>query len=364
MKNHLLIPLFVLVFVLASAVAPTARAQESPIAPECFNLSADDCAFLMTALAKTGQDVTSFNQSFHLQVTLNGWMGQADTNDFTLDVKGHGPFIIDPAKALQNPLAAVSAMLDMQATSSGGGQRLSSMMDIRYVDSTGYWTDPATGQWLGLSADEVMGLMAMAAGLAAQPEQLAKIATPAGAPIAPAVTKEAVDLSADLATTNIAEVLPTPSFVVNYVRKDDVKMMGRTLSPFSLDLDMAPLLASKQFQSFLVQVLSTAGQGDQDPGLLMAAQMAPTVLDHTSVTLNVTLWVGEDDMLLHKVTLDMQTAVDVDAVLGLGKTGAGPATVEVHADVTLDHINQHMMVSAPEHATMLAPSGLSAALMQ
>ncbi|HEY64439.1 MAG TPA: hypothetical protein G4O02_07690 [Caldilineae bacterium] len=365
MKTRPFLMLLLLAIVLA--LAPIVQAADTDSAPpQCFNLPQDDCSFLMSALAKTNLSLSSFHQTSRVELLMSGWMGQPGAQDFVLIAEGEGPVSSDLAKALQDPFAAISLMLDMKITSSNGVQSITTPLSIRYVDATGYWTDPFTGQWVGINVNDLMSLGALAVNMMSQveqsPEAMAKMMEAAGMGSfgPPMAVLGLLSLGTGMMmTTDMMSVLPTPSFVVNYERLDDVEMMGQTMAPFSLDLDLNPLLSSKEFQDFLAQTLTTLGQASQDPSLLMAGQLVPAVLENTTVTMNMTQWIGTEDQLLHKVAFDVNVAVDLNALMGMGGMASEPATVNLRLEVSLDQINETFSISPPEKAALIKAEDIS-----
>ncbi len=374
MKTRLLTPLLVLALILV--LVPVKYAEGAEAAPECFNLSADDCALLLTAVAKTNTNISSFHQKFRVELALRGWLGQAggDANDFTFSAEGEGLFSSDPAAALQNPFAATSMALDMETKSVNGKQIFSVPLSIRYVDATSYWTDPLTGQWMGLSIEDAMTLGMLAMNMVTQMSQAPMVMAPMGQPhggmgavaLPPSVVNllssggDLTSLGLGLMSLGMTVAVPAPAMVVNYERLDDVDMMGQSLAPFRLEMDLAPLLSSDQFRDSLAQALMAAGESTQDPNLLIVGQLVPEVLKNSSIKLSMTQWVGTEDQYVHKLAIDVETAVDLNA-LGLG-AGAEPATASLHFEVTLDQINQGVNITPPKNAVPINPSIFSAML--
>lgn len=372
MKTRLLSLMIVLALIII--ITPAAHGDTSTSVPGCFNLSAEDCAFLWTAITKSNLGIHSFQQTIRLDVAMDGWMGPAGDGkpELSVSVEGQGVFKNDPARSLQDPLGATDLAVNLKARSSNGSQAVESPLNIAFVDATGYWQDPYTGQWVGISSQDAMAMAMAMMGVLSQMSPMDMVgaaeqsAAAAGMPmmIDPALINSwmnagqvAVGMGMSLAAMPVTAVLPTPSFVVSYERLDPVELQGQTMSPFVLTLDLQPLLSSEKFQSTVAETLNAAAETSGDPTLSMVAQMLPMVLNATEASMQITQWIGHEDQFVHELTVDVTLAFDSGALMGMPSSGA-PATVTVHLDVTMDQINADIQVEAPRQAALITADSL------
>lgn len=362
MKTRLLSLLLVLVLLMGMVPAANAQGDDSSLV--CYNLSAEDCALLVGALANS-EGIESFNMNFSLDFSLSGlsvfgaMMGtgaeEGMPGDITFHVDGSGPF----AMLMSDAMPPIIMDLALNAMMNSGADSESGTINIRIVDDYIYFSDPDSGEWKGLLfedamqfAEDEMGLGGMF-GEGGMPEGELNPEDLLGTD--PNALMEAAGLGEDAAA-----LLEIPGFI-NHVRLADQDMMGQSMHVFELTLDFAPLFASTEFQNILNTSISQASEAD--PEAAQMAMMVPMLLGGLTGSVVQTQMVGATDNFVHGYGLDLNAALDLAALMPPSSSGADapqlpPINLVVGFDVSLDQINETFEVTAPEGATILTAEDL------
>ena len=352
MKTRLLTA--VMVFVLAMSLAPIASAQNST----CYNLSEEDCALIDAAFANTA-DITSFAQTFSLDFELLNlellqFFQLGLPPGFTLNVDGIGVFSTLPEDPAAEPVLALDMLVDIDDT-------LAPVTDVEVplVIADGMVYLPGDGEIVALPFDTLGGVdVPMVGGLLPiDPEELANSDPATFGELLPPDLGMALNPSG----TDI-------SFAADYVRLDDVELMGQTMYPFQFTLDIGSMLNSPEFLQF-VQALAPAlgSMGEEaNPMMGMVVQLIPTLLSGVSSDMVVTQYVGADDNYIHKLTFDLTFEIDLSVLtagsVGNDNTTIPPLTANILFDVEISDINAPVEVTAPEGARELTPEEIDALL--
>lgn len=357
-----LVSSLLLVLVLLAGMVPAVNAQGGDNTLTCYNLSADDCNLLVSALANS-ENIQSFNMNFSLDFSLSGLSmlgamagtgaSEGMPGDITLHIDGSGPF----AMVMSDTFPPIILDLAMNAMLNSGADSESGSMEIRIVDGYVYFTNPETGAWAGTLiedamqyAEEEMGMTGLFPSGGEMPEGELNPQDLLGTD--PNALMEATGLGADAA--NLLEV---PGFI-NHVRLADQDNMH----VFELTLDFAPLFASTEFQSLLNTALSQAQE--TDPEAAQMAMMVPMLLGGLTANVVQTQKIGIEDNFVHGYALDLDASLDLAALMPPSSSSSGstpqlpPIDLAFSFNVDLDQINQTFEVVAPEGATILTADDL------
>lgn len=336
MKSRFLV-LF-LALLLVFGLVPVVGAQGDT----CYGLSADDCAILQAAEAKSGE-ITSFNLNYNFNLNANvsslAAMGlMADPSEGILEVSssGGGPIAWNPNA--ENPMDALQLALDVTASVLGGGTDESVDLSFVIVDGNFYIKDPDTGNWSGSSLET----LAQSGGL---PFDLTAMLEGGGDPSA---MLEGAPGMGDMGDMDMS------AYIVQNRLADD-NLMGQTMYPFQTTVDVGAFLNSPEFQNIMNSAMQSAA--GTNPNVGMAAAMLPMVLAGSQATITVTQWVGAEDGYIHRMALLMNASVDLNALVSAAGGGSDapqldPITVMLDLTVDLADINVPVTVTAPEGVTV------------
>jgi hypothetical protein len=136
--------------------------------------------------------------------------------------------------------------------------------------------------------------------------------------------------------------------VVTTTRGADEDMMGMSLAPYTMEVDIAGLVMAALASPMVGEAMGMAGEEAMSPEELqmMGAIFAP-ILGDTSISAGV--WVGNDDGFIHRVELNL--ALDVDMTMFDPEAGAITGGLNFSADVS--NIDEGYSVEAPtDYGTM------------
>ena len=344
---------FVLVIALVVLI-PAVAAQEGD--PACFNLSAEDCAVLTAASANT-DTISSFTQTFFIDFDLSGlsMLTGGPEDSITAQISGSGPFVLGVAGDVPFALR-----LDMDVAFDDGMDSITASIPFAIVDGILYIPgedeivgiplneetlamldfDDLTGGMLPLEAEDLLG---------------------GGDMMAPPATLGDL-FGFDGAAMEVDE------FVLRYTdyqRLSDVMLLGQTMYPFALTLDLTGMIRSPEVQELVNELLGVADMfaDDEmmaDPMLGMMMGLVPMLLEGIEGQLVVTQYVGADNNFINKLTVDLDLALDLGLLFGMGEPQEGmpefpPITVDLTFDVELTDINEDLVVTAPAGARILTP---------
>jgi hypothetical protein len=353
MKSRVLAILLVFVFVLG--MVSTASAQEMD---PCLGLSADDCAFLQASDAKSAE-IQSFTLNFDFNLELDNlaaaamMMGSTDAstpNTITVTANAsNSPVVMNSAAA--DPSSALAMAMDVNASVTGTGTGdESGTFSFVIVDGVFYAKDPETGEWKGMTLEDAASQLSDS-GMPFDPSSLLQgDASELGSMTDPS----AALAQAGLAPEDVEALMSVPGFV-GQQRVADADMEGQTMAVFESKVDFVPLLTSQELQEILTKMSASSS----DPNAAQVGQMGmllPMLVKEGNITL--TRWIGVDDQYLHRLTLDINIAVDLAAMMGAAGGEAGqaePITLKLTLDVGLNNINSTTAPVAPEGAVMVTP---------
>jgi hypothetical protein len=149
---------------------------------------------------------------------------------------------------------------------------------------------------------------------------------------------------------DVMGLLQTPGFL-NQERLADETVGGQNMAVFAYTADLGVLLANEDFQA-AVSEMSAAASDSEDPMAQQMAMMLPILLENASGTVTLTRWIGVDDQLPYRVTLVVDTAVDLGIKSGNG-TAVPPIEVKLDFAVDLSDINSTTAPTVPADATIV-----------
>jgi hypothetical protein len=194
--------------------------------------------------------------------------------------------MFDPATmTAENPFGGLAMMLDGDVAVQGGGEDESMALSLVMKDGVMYFRDPESEQWMGMSLTDAMSM----SGMPFDPSALM-----GGAGTGMAGLEGLGDMSELM--SQIEALASIPGFI-DYQRLADEDISGQTAYPFSLTLDFVPLLKSPEFANLIAAVMAASGQeGMEGMSGEQLAMMIPMLLGESTATLNITEWIGKDDL--------------------------------------------------------------------
>lgn len=361
MKSRLLTLLVVLAVVMG--IAPAVNAQGGDNFLTCFNLSPEDCEILMAAEANTEANLNSFDLNLSLDFSMTGlstlgpMMGDTSggIGDVSLHVEGGGPVV----KVETDGVPPVETQLNLVGTLVENGTEDTRNFNLVIVDGVLYAQHPDTGEWRGVTFEELLSdpeTQAFLGGLLGGEgggELPSGALTPGSLTgMDPEAMLESMGISSDM-----LDLLRTPGFI-NAERLPDEDRMGQTMYVFSLSADSGPLFAAPAFQSLLNSAIMDAASSDSDLGSMAA--VIPMLLGSTSITFNQTQWIGADDQFIHATTIDFQLSLDLSALMGAAGANSGgsnvqmpPIVIQFHLEIGLEQLNQPFEITAPAGAAIV-----------
>lgn len=355
MKSRLLAVLFVVVAMFGMLSAVSAQDMDP-----CLGLSAADCDILKAADAKL-EEMVSFTQSFTFNLTLGGldslgmMMGGMGSGEPSGPVvisasASNSPFVTFPDAT--DPLKSFALAIDISGSVSGTGtDDTSGSQSFMIVDGNAYVQDPASGQWIGFSLLDLIESGALeSAGLPLDPTALLEGDMGAmGAATDPAAALAEAGLSPD----QIAGLMNVSGFL-SQARVADAEANGQRMYAFESKIDFVPLFSSSEFQNMLMGLASAAGESDlAEVGEL--AMLLPMLISEGDIQL--TRWIGADDMFVHRLVLGINVKVDLGMLMG-GMGGSDmpeiePITLRMSLDVQLSNHNATAAPTAPADAQII-----------
>jgi hypothetical protein len=338
---------------------------------DCLNLSEADCA-IITAAEANNENVKSAQLSFEFDFSLGGLESFAPeaAGGVEFHVSGQGPFTStgtpDPSTLMSGDVATfmglINTDMDLQIDVNVPGEEAVSMpFSFAIVDSVLYFSDPESGQWIGMTGETVSQLAEQSMGMMGAMGGLGGAGTGSAPDPTAMMSQVPTELLTALSSIDAEGLAATPGFL-NYQRLADEQLMGQAMTPFQFTADFGTLFKSSEFQSAVQQIMQAAATMDTGTDSAEAAQMmmiVPMFLQGTTGTLNVTQWVGSTDQFVHQVAMDLQGAMDLSMLMGASGGSAGaqmqPITLDLHIQIGFDQINQTFDIQAPEGAQMLTP---------
>jgi hypothetical protein len=333
-----------LVLMLMTGLVSAVQAQNV----DCYNLGEADCALLDSATANTAT-ISSARVNGTVTFSLTGLEALAPgTGDITGNLGLSGPIAV---RAGAVPPLATSMELTADV-SIPGEDAMTGTMGMAIVDGIIYVQDPESSQWIGLPFEQIEQMAG-----AEMPFPLSSLFNPAATSFADLFNMEMLEGFAAAAGGSAAEagdmsaLADLPGFI-NFQRLADENLMNQNMAVFSLDMDLAVLFNTPEFMEGLNQGLAAAGGAD--PSMAQIGAMLPLVLQNSTLTVNVSQWVGLDDNYIHQNSLTVKAEVDLSALMG---TTIPPINFDLTASFSLDEINGTFDIVAPEGATVMPASG-------
>jgi hypothetical protein len=341
MKLRLLVLL--VMSLLAVGVFP-ALAQDTPMALNCLDLSEDDCELVTASITNT-HDIQSFTVDFTFsQVSGNTEVAIEGLNS-AITAEGTAMVAVDhDAETEESPYAGLSMALELSGQESNAGGEQSGQINVVIVDGNIYLQNTETGEWRGTSL----------ADLSEEPD-LMNI-TIMGMPV-PALQamQLGMDAGMDTSSTNVTGLLAlfqTPGFL-SQTREADETLEGQDMAVFTYTGELGAVLSSEAVQAEISELAAQAG-GSSNPMAQQLSAMLPVLLQNTTGQVKLSRWIGLDDQLPHRVTLDIH--VEVDLFGGASSTNATPIppiTFDINIAADLSEINNTPTPTAPESATIV-----------
>jgi hypothetical protein len=342
MKHRLF--LLLMIGLLALAVVPAAAQDHEAFAAfDCLGLSEADCAILQEAAENT-TDIRSFTQSFDFSASISNASNLVQGIDTAVTATGSGAFFIDEtAMSEEAPYAGFSMTMDVSgsATTSDGEQ--SGDMNFVVADGNLYIQDADSGAWRGSAL----------ADLAENPSGMTVFAMPLDQIMG--MHMESMDGAMLPDSFDLMALLQTPGFL-NQERLADETVADQNMAVFAYTADLGVLLANEDFQAAISEMSAAAGDSE-DPMAQQMAMMLPILLENASGTVTLTRWIGVDDELPHRVSLVVDTAIDLGIKSGNG-TAVPPIEVKLDFAVDLSDINSTTAPTAPADATIVPANEL------
>jgi hypothetical protein len=338
---------------------------------DCLNLSEADCA-IITAAEVNSENVKSAQLSFEFDFSLGGLEAFAPeaAGGVEFHVSGQGPFTStgtpDPSTLMSGDVAAfmglINTSMDLQIDVNVPGEApFSSPFSFAIVDGTLYFSDPESGEWIGMTGETVSQLAEQSMGAMGAMGGMGGLGTGASPDPTELMGQLPPELMTAITSIDFEGLATTPGFL-NYQRLADEQMMGQAMSPFQFTMDFGTLFKSSEFQNAVQQITQAAATMDTGSDSAEAAQMmmiVPMFLQGTTGTFNVTQWVGSSDQFIHQVAIDLEGAMDLSMLMGASGGSAGaqmqPITLDLHIQIGFDQINQTFDIQAPEGAQILTP---------
>lgn len=351
MKSRLAV--FMLVFVLMLSAVVTVSAQGMN---PCLGLSASDCQILADADAKAAE-LTNFTQSFKFSLDIGG-LGMLAPGMSAINISAdasNSPFVLNVAKATaDDPTAALAMAMDLNGSISGTGEGDSAgSFSFVIVDGVFYMKNPENGQWMGVKLAELVEA-AGSQGLPFDPQALLEGDTGGVEAMGdPAAALEALGLG----DIDPMALLNTPGFL-GQQRVADASANGQAQYAFESTIDFGALFKSSDFQKLLNNALQAAAE--QDPESAQMAMLLPMFLQGSEASVKLTRWIGQSDMFLHRLVLEINANVDLNALAGGASSGSQmePITLKMVLDVQLSQHNATAVPTAPAGAQIVPASEL------
>lgn len=149
------------------------------------------------------------------------------------------------------------------------------------------------------------------------------------------------------------------SEVVTYQRLDDQEMMGQTVVPFELRLDLGALINSPEFQPILTEELIALTRQFDDPMFSLLIGFAPLIFPGLESEIVLTQYVGVDDNFVHGIGFEFDFLIDLGMLTQpsdapSGSSSIPPLDLSLDFELTLHDINSDIEISAPTDARELS----------
>jgi hypothetical protein len=342
MKSRLFV--FVMAFVLILSLVPVVGAQSG----ECYGLSDADCQLMLDAEANSA-NINAFNFNFDLDLSVDAsaigaMTGETDTAaKIAVKASGTGAFMMTDSA---DPMSSFALKMDLAGSANDGTGDQSFDFSFVIKDGMIYIMDPGSGQWMGMSMEDAMAM----GNLPFDPSAMLS----GGAD--PSALLGGMGGDMGLGDMNMSQF-------ITQQRLGDESMMDQTMYPFQTTVDLAAMLNAPEVQQAITSALTMAsGMSGAEGGgseAAMIGMILPMILQNSSATIDVTEWIGADDMFIHKLGLDVNASIDLSVLLSMGGDSGmamDPITVVLKFAVDLSDINGMVDITVPEGA-MIVPMG-------
>lgn len=338
----------VAMLMVAALPAVTVRAQGDM----CFGLKADDCLLANTMADSAAMSkLTSFTMDY--TITLKADMGDTAKNvDFK--VTGKGPFSIDTTKVsggTGDPTATIGALMMsnvMQASLTSEGKSQQGTFEFRIVNGDLYFMgDMATkGKWMKVNlAKAVTQIMqnpmfsSMMSGMSG------------GGALGGASSNPAMAAMSDPEVMKALAAIPNIPGVITAQRNDDIVIGSQKVAVFTYNLNVLPLVQSKEFAPVLKAALKSQSGGAEVDDKQVNQIIAMAQMFLKDFKFSVTRYVGADDKLPHGLGLALSLKLDAaTASLVTSSSDSKPISIDFNFDVKLDKIGEKVSVDAVSDA--------------
>jgi hypothetical protein len=287
----------------------------------CSGLSAEDCEFLEAA-----QKATSESESFALPVITFRYELSDSTERVSITATGAGEMV----RPNGGPLAFHWVIDDMQIEP--GNDQVQPITEL-LLTNTGFYLQRA-GQWFGRDWPEA--------------------------------ERAQVELIFNMLTPNAVALLSNLIFnfntdgILTMTRGEDVAWEGMTLANFHAEFYTSDLLVKLLSSPMVIEFLKgqgvDAGLDDLTPDDQAAIKMIFQLL-LSDTTISLDQWFGTDDLMLHRLILDVQLNLN----LGMfDPSYAEPLVGTLYLEVEMNRINETFAIEPPDQFGSLSELGISA----
>jgi hypothetical protein len=322
----------------------------------CFGLSEADCAVINSA-SENMLTVTSFGQTFTLNVQMSGIQSPDMPTDVSLQASGTGPVMMVMVEETMIP----NFNLPMTATFNG----TTSDVSFHLVDGFAYLGIP--GRTVGFAIENLGDMGGMMGGGTGDMPDMPEMPEVPGMPEMPDLGNMGDLGGMGGMLGGMLGSLPIGDYI-SYTRLPDADVNGMSLSPFYFNADVSGLLQSPEVSgllSFIGPMLQGMGGGNSEIEIpaetLAILEALPTLLESLVIQFDVTQYVGQDNFI-HKLTFNANVNVDMSAIAAIMPEAvegmSGVVSVVINFDVELSGINQPVTVTAPEGAEILTEEQL------
>jgi hypothetical protein len=320
-KIHMKVRTFLKTSLLALLVATVGAVSAQDSMVPCLNLSADDCAYISTALENgtAALGSTSFQEDFTVDAVVSG---RPDSEDAELHLVGTGPVIATPDADF--PLE-FGVTVDMSMTDGTTPQSMT--LEARLVDGILYVQNPEDKTWAGVKAEDALNSL----------ESQVEKSIPANVnPMDPST----IDLSAlGLDKDDMAMLMELP-------KAEGFLDASRDGETFTFTVDLGTLLKSTEWTTFVSKI---SPKLQQNPDMKTAATLLPlmsVILPEAKLTV-----VEVVDPSINAVT-EMSVWIDGAASMAMMGGGSDPIKLSFKFNVKLSDIGGDFSVEAPADAKM------------
>lgn len=357
-KARFLMLLMVCVFMFSTS---TLLAQDDSTL--CFDLSADDCAMLESALANNAT-ITSFNHSFNLDFVADGLtilelLGQPFPTATVFHAQGDGVFVAsESASGLSFNGLSRGYQGELPENAPDSMTDLLGVLGVDTQDGDAFSFSLLNDDFYLLLNDENVSFPINALNTLELPLGLGDLL-----PLDAILTAE-LDNWGDITNAlSLDELLMFDGVnmdaVVTYQRLDNQDLMGQTVAPFELRIDLGALINLPEFQPILTQELIAMTSQFDDPMFSLIIGFAPILFPGLESEIVMTQYVGTEDNLVHGIGFEFDFLIDLGMLTQpsdapSGSSSIAPLDLSLDIELTMQDINSDITLTAPADARELS----------